>query len=190
MVTTITSLALIALGAATMHGIGKAGIKGTQLENKLEIDYAQKNLKKELDSYGLGSLSAINVYNDMLNSGYISMDEYKKATKVLRDIENKSGKTLGIENQGWAELKLGKDEARELAKLYNRMAEYVPSIATATAKSLDYFSEGTRQNIINSLPAIANAPAPEYLDTNFQGYRRDVDLLNYGQDKNLQTCIT
>lgn len=151
---------VIATLAGTAYGIS-AGVKAKDREN------AQDALQRQVESDPiLRNLSLDDLINQAANLGYITKDDKTNYLNLLKDYgsDHEWHETLGLGNLFSGEVFTGK-KTEEIVRLYGVLTKVAPEIS----KVLDsYMGMDVKGTLYNSIPAIANAPTPGFLDVDFE----------------------
>ena len=106
-------------------------------------------------------------------NGKITHKQAEEYIKLVDDAEKAYGNGHNWDDTfyDWSTSKKNHNKVKEL---YSVLAEEVPEVATFAKQIADASPEEIRNSFYEGMPEIANAPAPAYLDTDFEGLQRDV----------------
>ena len=178
---------LFGLGAITAGSMTYSGINSILADddeaafldasgNYGKIKDAQDRYSTAINQAGLQDMSVRDVVSNLYLGGKIDETSYKSALKTVDEIEKETGKTFWIDDKEWtlAGTSWSKGKTQNLIKLYDTLANNVPSIKIATAESIKALPEAIRNSFSSKVPGIKDVPTPEYEDVNFKGLQRDV----------------
>lgn len=171
------------LGALILAGLGLVSVgSGLQAqENFNKIQNATNTFQDTLKDSYVSNLTVPEIINDLYLGGELNDKEYKRALdtiQTLRDNDqldswlNRPSHLLTAGNLGTG---LSKKESTELTNLFNLLNDKVPDIKYATDTAMDTLPDKIVNAFKSGVPDISDAPAPNYLDTSFGIYQRDVD---------------
>lgn len=154
---------------------GYAGLKNAEVRNK-----AQNELRQVVNnSETLQQLSINDMLDQAYYMNYITEDEKSKYTSLLKELNTSHG--------FWESLNLldpSSKKSEEIARLYGILTKISPQIEQVMNQTVGADIKGM---LASSIPAIANAPTPGYLDTDFENkwVNRDANPLKWWTGKEL-----
>ena len=134
-----------------------------------------------LEQAGWSDVDLSKVVYELYTRGKLDPTEYKKAISILDETQAalKDGFGKGGLKELWTDDKYYFGHTtfthNEVKRLLDKIAEEAPELAITLKRLSNEDGMGSLANI----PAVANAPEPGYLDTNFEGYQRDVDPVKW-----------
>lgn len=142
----------------------------TGLDNKDKMHKAYDSYQKAAASAGISNLNIQDVINELYMSGKISLKEYKQSIKAIKDWE-------GEDPNDWQAFWYGSDskKAEKYIDFLNILANNIPEFSTALSEYSKELPDSIRESFTSKIPAIADAPAPSYEDTSFEGFQREVE---------------
>lgn len=128
-----------------------------------KADEAHDRLRDRMGNSQLQDVSVREVVSDMYFRGIIDQDEYEKSIKRLDSYEKNYGESATWWGNFWERLHRMTGTQNEATKFFNEIYDKLPEYLAYYG---DEIPERIKGALYASVPNIADAPAPEYLDTN------------------------
>lgn len=134
---------------------------------------AYNNYKNVLDSYGGTDSSVKDVLSTLQTFGFISESDWNKASKVVDKYDKNKKDGLQLSDL-WSDTFTSNKTHKELVNVFNLIADKLPAFYDQN-KTLQ---DNILSTIRGTVPSIADAPKPEYLDVDFAGHQIPVDSIS------------
>ena len=134
---------------------------------------AYNNYKNALDSYGSADSNVKDVLTTLQTFGFISESDWSKASKAIEKYDKNKKDGLQLSDL-WADTFTGNKTHQELTDVFNLIADKLPAFYDKNKTLQDNILSAMQ----GSVPSIADAPRPEYLDTDFAGHQLTVDPIS------------
>lgn len=179
---TLASLAKLIGAAAVLkagHEIGGEVAKGISgATPSLKNNY--QKFHNNLENSPLNKLDPYTILGKMKMENYIDADYYERAIKLLEkaeDVYDGDGKFNSFDDVAdfFGRLSISNKDAKNLAELYGKMADYSEDISNYTSDLLGVTSDDIKQGFKDAVPNIPDTPAPSYFDTDIDPYQIDVE---------------
>ena len=135
-----------------------------------------QNAINALDKAGWSDVSLTDIVYQLYSRGDLNPDEYKKAINNLESMEKSfsDGYGFNFKDVGYTMLHMPGTH-RASKELLDLIASKAPELA------FDWKQLSTENGLagLTSIPSIANAPTPEYLDTDFKGTQLPVEPVHW-----------
>lgn len=133
-----------------------------------QINTAEKKYKQAMKDNGLESLDEAEVARELYHQGKFTEEEYKQISKALNKYE-KNDKNLEKFFNG-----LSESERDAIMRYYNVMSTEAPQLKDTVYRSFENLSTEDRRALFG-VPTLETLSGPNYLDTDFEGYQREVE---------------
>ena len=167
------TLATILLIAAATTGTINGTIRHLNEDaRKKYFNESYANYQKAVKTYKLDDLNTKDVIEDLWQAGVIDEQKYKKSLtqySKLEDLMKSDGSISDAIGDDFAKFTTGKKTYKEAGELYKLIAENAKYLNGYDAQKYDELVNSVNQSFYTSLPTIADAPTPQYLDTLFEG---------------------
>ena len=144
-----------------------------QKKTRHEFQDEYKNYQKVIKDNNLDSLSTRDIIEDLWSGGVIDEQTYKKSLQRIDELEAQDPDNLSW-SSFWGHITNSPGTYREGVELYKTIATYAPYLNSSKAKDYDSLVKAVNNSFYTSLPTIADAPSPQYLDTMFEGTQVEV----------------
>lgn len=148
-------------------GIGIQGVQGSKNEDA--VDEARSNYEKVAKEHGLENIDDSEIARELYHSGKISEEEYRSVTKTIEKYESA--------DTDWKKfwMSLDNDERDALTKYYNTVSLEIPELKDTVFRTIDANMSTEDKRALFGTPTLETLEGPNYLDTNFEGYQREVE---------------
>ena len=144
-----------------------------QKKTRHEFQDEYKNYQKVVKDNNLDSLSTRDIIEDLWSGGVIDEQTYKKSLQRIDELEAQDPDNLSW-SSFWGHVTNSPGTYREGVELYKTIATYAPYLNSTKAQDYDSLVKAVNNSFYTSLPTIADAPTPQYLDTMFEGTQVEV----------------
>lgn len=161
---------LIIIGAASALTAGGAASKNHKKDaTKKEVDTARKNYEKVAKEHGLDQLDDSEIARELYHTGKISEEEYQDIAKILEKYEKSDTPWEKYWNG------LNKKERATLQGYYDTLSYEMPELKDTVFRTLDENMSIEDKRALFGTSTLETLAKPNYLDTDFEGYQREVE---------------
>lgn len=163
------------IAALLLTAVVSGGLIYGEMQKKTRHEFQDeyKNYQKVIKDNNLDSLSTRDIIEDLWSGGVIDEQTYKKSLQRIDELEAQDPDNLSW-SSFWGHVTNSPGTYREGVELYKTIATYAPYLNSSNAKDYDALVKAVNNSFYTSLPTIADAPTPQYLDTMFEGTQVEV----------------